>query len=229
MDQTTFDAIMKELNKRIIACKNRLDFIHYKEDLEKLTLEELKSLRVFCASEVSKQTRIVANELYHILGMGKLNATQTTQFIAGITTYLHYRPILQSVASISSIDYLPNFPLQNSYQLQILTNEVLSTGVLDPNNVKKESNERKLLPSEIYTLDDDDIISIPVAALPDFNEIAPKFGAKRNLQSLIEHINKKDGFWGILWNGIDQDTETVRGEVFIPNVRKKLQQLLLET
>lgn len=117
MDKEKFDKIKEGLERRIAKCEERLNDIHTGEDLWKMTVQEAHALKLWATAEMSKMDQIVCTDLYHIVGMGKLTASQTNTFLGLMRKYMGYRSDVKSIAYNLSLDNPAKLPYESEYKL----------------------------------------------------------------------------------------------------------------
>lgn len=125
MEVKLFDEIMINLNNLIAKCESTVGNITCKDDIENLPLKQVRCLIDDCRDILSDMTKIVTNELYHIIGMGNLTVVQQSKFTSRIQLLLTYRPDIQCIASIV-IPNTPKIPTKNEHKLSVLSNVKLS-------------------------------------------------------------------------------------------------------
>ena len=76
MDKEKFDKIKEGLERRIAKCEERLGNVRTGDDLWKMTVQEAHALKLWANAEMSKMDQIIKSDLYHIVGMGKMTASQ---------------------------------------------------------------------------------------------------------------------------------------------------------
>lgn len=123
MTKENFKIVEDSLNARINVCKKYLNSITDKNDLENLTISQIKELKAFCDDEVVRQTNILMIDLYHIIGMCDLNASQLTRLMKLIKAYSSYRPDIKAIAKndFANIYDLPKYlKRQNSNAMNLI-------------------------------------------------------------------------------------------------------------
>lgn len=118
MTKENFKIVEDSLNARIDVCKKYLDGITNENDLENLTISQIKELKTFCDDEVVRQTNILMVDLYHIIGMCDLNASQLTRLMKLIKAYSSYRPDIKAIAKndFTNIYDLPKIPQSTKFK-----------------------------------------------------------------------------------------------------------------
>ena len=127
MDKGKFDLIKKTLEQRVKNCQDMFDSITAEHNLIKITVEELIQLKTFSDKEINIQTRILQSDLYHIIGMGNLSASQTSILMKLIQSYSSYRPDLHALNSWNgSILELPKIPRRVKHKLKEFSIELIN-------------------------------------------------------------------------------------------------------
>lgn len=124
MEVKLFNEIITNVNKLIDNCEAVIGDITCSNDIDNMSLKQLRTKSEDCKSLLSDMTKIVSSELYHLLGMGNLTVVQQSQFIARIQVLLAYRPDIQLIASLC-IPSTPKIPTKNEYKLSLLSNRKL--------------------------------------------------------------------------------------------------------
>lgn len=235
MKQKDFEILISNLENRIENCEMYLGGIKCTEDLDVFMLSEIRDLRDFCIAESKAMTEIVMVELYHIIGMGKLTATQTMAFMSKMKLYLSYRPMLKTFAShLQSIDDLPKIPVHNKYQLSYLATFWLYSdvetedAVEDTASIEDYKPELRKALAETncpYTLEGKNIF-IKIKNLEEFFNCAFLFGCTTgDFATLKRKIESHGTYFGIKW--IRTDTDTIYGKVDSPKIYTKLKDFLV--
>lgn len=117
MNTQLFKEITDNLKERINLCeKNFLGA----DNLEGLTVKQIRELIAFCRAEQSTMDQIKHNEIYHIIGMGNLSAAQMTTIVSLLNKYLSYSSDVKALASVNSLDQL-YLPTDAEYKLTALS------------------------------------------------------------------------------------------------------------
>lgn len=120
MEREQFKQIINNLEARLNACTEYLGNI---DSIDSLTIGQIKAIYEFCKTEQSLMDQIKHNELYHILGMGKLTVIQQMKFISLIKKYLAFSSTIKYCAScLKSISLDKTYDLPNTaeYKLSVL-------------------------------------------------------------------------------------------------------------
>ena len=117
MEKTMFNQIITTYTKIADECEEFVkiggDF-----DLESLTIKEFKELIAKARILQGKSDSILHNELYHLIGMGNLTATQTQKLCAVIKKIASARSYFKPVATYV-LNKLPEVPDKSSYKCDI--------------------------------------------------------------------------------------------------------------
>lgn len=141
MTKENFKIVEDSLNARIDVCKKYLDDITDKNDLENLTISQIKELKAFCDDEVVRQTNILMIDLYHIIGMCDLNASQLTRLTKLIKAYSSYRPDIKAIAKndFTNIYDLPKIPQSTKFKCYEFDLELINKRVDDAIEVEEDT------------------------------------------------------------------------------------------
>jgi hypothetical protein len=117
MEKTMFNQIITNYTKIAAECEEFVkiggDF-----DLESLTIKEFKELIAKARSLQSKSDSILHNELYHLIGMGNLTATQTQKLCTVIKKIASARSYFKPISTYV-LNKLPEVPDKSSYKCDI--------------------------------------------------------------------------------------------------------------
>lgn len=117
MEKNMFNQIITNYTKVANECE---EFIKLggNFDLESLTIKEFKELIAKARSLQGKSDGILHNELYHIIGMGNLTATQTQKLCAVIKKIASARSYFKPIAAYV-LNKLPEVPDKSSYKCDV--------------------------------------------------------------------------------------------------------------
>ncbi len=103
-----FNAIMRVLNNFIdqSAEVSNACVVSGKVDLDRLTIGQVKDLSAKARSLQSKTDQFLKQDLYHIIGMGNLSASQSATLNKLVKEVTSHRSIVKTVAALA----LPTFP-----------------------------------------------------------------------------------------------------------------------
>ena len=119
MEKKQFESIKTKLETVIKDCQDNFDKLIIEDSLIKITVGELIQLKNFSINELSRQTRILQNDLYHLIGMGNLSASQSAVLVKLIQKYSSYRPDIHALSSWSgNILELPKIPRRVKHRLK---------------------------------------------------------------------------------------------------------------
>lgn len=125
MTKETFDTIIFNLDIVLADCKTVVGDLSTgsgvtKEYLEtELNYAQLKALVKLARKIQCNTDKLYKDELYHILGMGNMNAQQTMQFCKRIRDIGIYRSYIKGIASIN-LPELPKVPQTATYKCSVL-------------------------------------------------------------------------------------------------------------
>ena len=120
MDKTLFEGCINRFNRIIDRCHLVLDKVITRDDILKMPLGDVQTLKQFCTEEQSKQDKIFS-EVRHLLGMGNLSPVQTSQLIKCFKEYSAFRSDIKTIAMhLESITDLPGLPSKAKFKLEIL-------------------------------------------------------------------------------------------------------------
>lgn len=236
MNSANYTAMISALDERINNCSTNFDSIKTTEDIGRLSISEAKRLRDIAKSEVEKMTTFAMVELYHIIGMGNLTATQQSGFLKRTKEYLNYRPVIKSFAnSLSSIDDLPEIDRDTMYKLRVLGGNYLVSG--DAGKAKEDFASIKeyktkgladaIKASELDFKLEGRQITISESQLANFCKDGNLVGVCPgiNIDVLRKKITNGCDYCGISWYGFDSDGNAV-GTVIADSSRKKMKEYL---
>lgn len=124
MDKETFKKIQTVLEERVNACEKFFGCLVEEDSdsevkpIKKFSVDELKALKEFADTEINIQTRILQSDLYHIIGMGNLSASQMGKLTKLVQAYCQYRPDLHAINNwTGNIFSLPEIPKRVRHKL----------------------------------------------------------------------------------------------------------------
>ena len=118
MNKEDFEIIQNKLQERIDLCKKYLGCLDEENDLNELSVRQVRDIKAFCDSEIKIQTRILMVDLYHVIGMGNLSVSQTGAFLKAIKEYSDYRPIIKTVNKMAlDFNNMPKIIKASSFRL----------------------------------------------------------------------------------------------------------------
>lgn len=98
MKKDQFNKLLKSINDLIVECQKT---VFTSEDEINNTPYKIVRNRVQHSDILkSKMDKVVQSELYHVVGMSNLTASQMSTFISKIRSLLYYRPFIQYTANI---------------------------------------------------------------------------------------------------------------------------------
>ena len=209
MNKYTFDKIQATLEGHIAACEFYLGSIVTTDDLKKLTIEQALTLRRFCKTEESLQTKIIQCDLYHIIGMGNLTPPQMMKFTYLIRDYLKYRGTIKTIAmNFDKISQLPGLPVSAAYAAHGFDALTLTTGV----SLRADANDA--VPYSIAG----NLIKVQKDMATDFiNFWADKAKAAFSESNFLQKAKAGTEYGGVRWT-IDSEGDFV-GVIQADNVK----------
>lgn len=92
MKNSEYQAIVDCINDQIEECKKALsEYNTCLRDFSKMTMENINTTIVTCRKLQQFMDRFAQGDLYHIIGMGNLNAAQTSHIVKLTKTLFEYR------------------------------------------------------------------------------------------------------------------------------------------
>ena len=236
MEKEYYNNIINALDEKIKICKENFGLIKTQEDVENLSVAEARRLKNLAKTEVEDMTEIVMVELYHILGMGNLTATQTTTFIRKMKEYLSYRPTMKNFScAFNTLEDLPIIPPKRKYHLNHLGDFWLVVGgdaseaVEDICSVQdyKSSNNEQIKAMNIHFSLEDGKLRIHESYLKTLCDNCVLFGlgGNLNLETLNKKIEGRRTYGGIQWLG-KTDSGIVGGNISSARVLEKFKHVL---
>ncbi len=119
MNSEEFAIVFKNLRKLMIDSVDIVNKAGSKEKLEAIPLKEVIQLTDKARNIVSRQDKVLKNEVYHILGMGDLTPSQEMVFVKTIQTIGRTRSFVKAIASYK-IPPIPGIPAESSYECSVL-------------------------------------------------------------------------------------------------------------
>lgn len=222
MEKAKFNLLIASIAERVEACKYMFNNVQTTADIEQLSLAAVRNLKLFCADEIEKMTKILMVDLYHIIGMGGLTPVQMMKFIYLIKDYCSFRPNIKAVANWGeSLFDLPKIPAQTKFKLLALCEMELSVGEsTEFENIAEDTASLdeyvQVTTMKNYTYSVDDVftvegnkITVKLDMLPEFikylNEATKTEG---NVTTLLEKIKTNKSYFGITWDSLTE-TEAV--------------------
>ena len=186
-----FNKIRATLETRICKCEQFLGDIKTTDDLKKLTIGQAQKLQNFCKEEEALMTKIVQCDLYHIIGMGNLTASQMMQFTYLIKDYLQYRSAIKTIAmNLDKISALPSIPVSAVYQARGF-NLTLTT---DPELLKLQTSD------EVPYAVSGNMIQVLKEDLQKFIEFwSVKAKAMFSVNNFLQKVQSGAEYGGVRW------------------------------
>ena len=218
MNKSDFEIIKTNLEARIEACRHTLGLITEDNPIENLTVAQLRTAKTFVKDEYVKQSNILLIDLYHVIGMGNLSATQRGIFTKLIAEYASYRPDLNALNKWNGNLYsLPKIPKRTKFRLKELGLELVagrggeieeiseslpSEESVEDTMVEKDMKDslEGLTPVGVYKLTDNAIV-VPEDELTKFSEFIINHKCfQTQIPAIIEqNIKKQKTYGGIYW------------------------------
>lgn len=218
MNKSDLEIIKTNLEARIEACKQTLGLITEDNPIESLTVTQLKAAKAFVKDEYIKQSTILLIDLYHIIGMGNLSATQLGVFTKLIKEYASYRPDLNALEKWTGNLYnLPKIPKRTKFKLKELGLELVSgrggeIEEISESLPSEESVEDKMVEKDLKdTIDgltpvgvykqSENAIIVNKDEVINFSEfiINHKFFKTQTPALIEQHIRQQKLYGGISW------------------------------
>ena len=118
MEKTQFNSIIENYTKVAEEAESFIELFNGDFDLNNLTIKDFKTLMEKARKLQSKTDKILKSELYHLIGMGNLTATQTQKLCAVIKRISASRSYFKPV-SCYVLNKLPDVPDKSSYKCEI--------------------------------------------------------------------------------------------------------------
>ena len=118
MEKTQFNSIIENYTKVAEEAESFIELFNGDFDLDNLTIKAFKELINKAKKLQAKTDKILHNELYHLIGMGNLTATQTQKLCAVIKRISASRSYFKPV-SCYVLNKLPDVPDKSSYKCEI--------------------------------------------------------------------------------------------------------------
>lgn len=104
MQHSEYQIIVENLSKQIEQCEIALSKYNLNaRDISKMTIKDLNESILSCRVALSTMDKFVKADLYHIIGMGDLNAAQTSHIIKLTKKLTAHRPDIKFVAAQNTI------------------------------------------------------------------------------------------------------------------------------
>lgn len=124
MDKKDYELLIKNLNKVISDCEDINEKFSGPEAVLKWTVKEYQDNYLKARELQSKTDMILKTDLYHIIGMGNLSASQTTTLLKKIKLLGQMRSKIKVLASIQDV-VIPSAPSVSEYKCSLLNNKKL--------------------------------------------------------------------------------------------------------
>ena len=118
MEKAQFNSIIENYTKVAEDAESFINLFNGDFDLNNLTIKAFKQFIDKARSLQKKTDQILHNELYHLIGMGNLTATQTQKLCAIIKRISSSRSYFKPVAGYV-LNKLPDVPDKSSYKCEV--------------------------------------------------------------------------------------------------------------
>ena len=127
MVKEKFESLLNQITSLIDDCKSCV--VYSSDELLKMTLAEIQK-RIDKAQDIqSSMDTVLTTELYHILGMGNLSASQQLRFMSKVREYCSYRPYIKMLSQYN----LPAVPsINNKAEYRCKTLKIKLTKSIKP-------------------------------------------------------------------------------------------------
>ena len=121
MKNSEYQIIIKNINDQINECSAALsEYNMCLRDFTKMTMENINATILACRKVNGLMDKFVKDDLYHIIGMGNLNAAQLSHIVRLTKTLLKYRTDIKFFAVQSTI----TVPKRNEFSTYNLSSGV---------------------------------------------------------------------------------------------------------
>ncbi len=125
MEVKNFNIIITNLNNLINRCEKTIGHIKSKDDIDNMTLKDIREMITQCRLIYGEMDKVNTIDLYHIIGMGNLSASQRLIFWNRMEKFLSYRPDLHNICTLNIPD-TPGIPATTSFKCKVLGNITLT-------------------------------------------------------------------------------------------------------
>ena len=240
MEKQMFKEIMDSLQLHVDNCSAHLEGIITSDDLSDLSLKEFINLQSFCKQEEIDMTEIMMVDLYHVIGMGKLNRDQLKQFCDLIAKYGSYRSDIKAICKITTIEKLPGLPSKSRFTLKKLGNEIILESEARGNRdaitiIDDESGDTVGYYSEAVLKDKSNKVTLNTIELlgniiklkTEDAELAAKCVCSSAVgKKLISSAKSNLSYCGVIWEMADEDT--IKGTIPNSGIRDAFRSKLKE-
>lgn len=121
MKQSEFARIINNLNQQIDNCEKSLaKYNQYNKNITSMPIDGVNKTISSCRQVQTNMDKFIKNDLYHIIGMGNLNAVQMSKLTKISKKLMSYRSEVKLFACMKYIG-IPNYTNKSEF--------VLSSGV----------------------------------------------------------------------------------------------------
>lgn len=104
MKNSEFNAIVENLNEMINRCKNDLkEYNSNGREVANMKVKSINHIIACCRVHQSNMDKYIKTDLYHIIGMGKLSAAQSSKLIRLTKELMKYRSDVKFFAMMNTI------------------------------------------------------------------------------------------------------------------------------
>lgn len=117
MKNSEYQIIINNLNDQVEQCETALaGYNMCLRDYSKMTMENLNTTILACRNACQEMDKFVKNDLYHIIGMGNLNAAQLAHITKLTKTLMKHRSDIKFFAGQNTIT-IPVRKANSTYNL----------------------------------------------------------------------------------------------------------------
>ena len=127
MEATVFNTIMKNLDDMTTKCQEiKAVALGGTEALRALKVEDYNKIVTTAQQLHSKMDKVMQNEVYHIIGMGKMSMVQMSKFTSAVKRLGECRTAVKLIASLTTATTNKGLALGDSTYKSELAETVLS-------------------------------------------------------------------------------------------------------
>lgn len=117
MKNSEYQIIVENINDQIKQCEAALsEYNMCLRDYSKMTMENLNATILSCRKACQKMDKFITSDLYHIIGMGNLNAVQLSHIVKLTKTLTKHRSDIKFFAGQNTIT-IPVRKVNSTYNL----------------------------------------------------------------------------------------------------------------
>ena len=117
MLKSQFEKLLAQIDVLIKQCEECK--ISSSAEFDSLTINELRAKIAKAQEAQANMDKVLQIELYHIIGMGNLNAAQEVQLCAKIREYSSHRSYIKAICSYA-LPATPKIPTKADYNCKVL-------------------------------------------------------------------------------------------------------------